>query len=286
MISLDRHPSDIGRFSNAEAHCRPVAQYLVFYAVAPILALLALTSAASAQAQVSIGRISAPKEVSAAAPVTYIAPGENAPATLVLRFAYQDAMLEILEATAATILEQHNKTLDYEIKSGSIAIVIFGGTDSVPSGTLAYLHVRVKPSAATGNVLPILNATTHGANGDADYVDVQVSNGNVRVIDAPEKHSADTEADWTISLEELLRVAQLYNVGEYHCDSMTDDGYETGSGDQSCSPHTGDYNPADWRISFSELLRVIQLYNAPFRMYHADTTTEDGFAPGPFGYAP
>ena len=259
-------------------------QYL--FAIAVFFLLVLADSVVFAQAQISIGRIEAPREVSALVPISYVAPSENPPATLVLRFAYQNTMLEILEIKATTLLDQQNKTLDFELRSDSITAVIFGGVEPIPSGTLAYLQVQVKPAAEINAVLPILNSTTHGADSNAESVAVQVSNGNVKVIDTPEKHSADTEADWTISLEELLRVVQLYNTGEYHCDAATDDGYETGAGDQSCSPHTGDYNPADWYISFSELLRVIQLYNAPFRMYHTDEATEDGYAPGPFGFTP
>ena len=95
-------------------------------------------------------------------------------------------------------------------------------------------------------------------------------------------HSADyNPPDYEISLSELLRVQQLYTQGAYHCDSHGEDGYASGSGDQTCAPHNSDYNPQDWRIGISELLRMIQFYN--LFGYHAASYTEDGFAVGPFG---
>ncbi len=92
-------------------------------------------------------------------------------------------------------------------------------------------------------------------------------------------HSADSNEDWRISLEELLRVVQFYNAGEYHCDPTTDDGYAPGAGARDCTPHDSDYAPNDWRISLSELLRLVQLYNAG--SYRPDNATEDGFRPFP-----
>lgn len=94
-----------------------------------------------------------------------------------------------------------------------------------------------------------------------------------------ECHSADTDRDWHISFEELMRVVQFYNVGEYHCNSEFADGYDAGSGTKDCSPHDSDYTPEDWKISISELLRLIQLYNAGG--YMPDPSSEDGYKPIP-----
>ena len=240
--------------------------------------------AAVAQADIAIGRIEAPVETPALVPVIYTAPDDNSPATLVLKFVYQAAVLDVSSVSAGPVLAQYDKTLDYEVREGTVAIAVFGGIEAVPSGVIAYLHVQVKPDVETGSVLLVLNAASEGADRHVGLVDVMVQNGNVRVIEMPEKHDADTDPDWRISLEELLRVIQFYNAGEYHCDEAGEDGYETGSGVQDCIPHDVDYSPADWRISFSELLRIIQIYNAPFQMYHVNPDSEDGFAPGPFGY--
>jgi len=94
-----------------------------------------------------------------------------------------------------------------------------------------------------------------------------------------EYHSADINKDWSISLDELLRVIQLYNVGEYHCSLEYADGYDAGGGLKDCLPHKSDYAPADWKISLTEMLRLIQLYNAGG--YRPDDATEDGYRPIP-----
>ncbi|MCK5860938.1 MAG: trypsin-like peptidase domain-containing protein [Candidatus Hydrogenedentes bacterium] len=99
---------------------------------------------------------------------------------------------------------------------------------------------------------------------------------NAMVFDG-ECHSADSDEDWHISFNELLRVVQLYNVGEYHCDSESPDGYDTGSGTRECPAHKSDYAPVDWKVDLSELLRLIQLYNAGG--YRPHDSSEDGYRP-------
>jgi len=95
-------------------------------------------------------------------------------------------------------------------------------------------------------------------------------------------HSADQDANYSISLSELLRIIQFYNSGGLHCQPGSEDGYAPGSGgDTSCGAHSSDYTPHDWRISLSELLRLIQFYNS--RGYHACENGEDGFCPGSAG---
>jgi hypothetical protein len=104
-------------------------------------------------------------------------------------------------------------------------------------------------------------------------------------------HSADTNADWRISLVELTRVIELYNnrsgtirTGEYHCEPGTEDGFAPGPGTLT-SCHSADTD-GDGRISLTELTRVIELYNARNGTtrtgdYHGEAGTEDGFSPGP-----
>ena len=91
-------------------------------------------------------------------------------------------------------------------------------------------------------------------------------------------HSADTSGDFAISVGEVLRMVQLYNLNEYSCDADSEDGFAPGTGDQSCAPHDADYAPQDWRIDLSELLRVLQMYN--LGTYSDCGGTEDGFCPG------
>ena len=91
-------------------------------------------------------------------------------------------------------------------------------------------------------------------------------------------HSADTNRDNKIDLSELLRVIQFYNSDGYHCVHGTEDSYDPGSGDRTCTPHDSDYNPQDWHIGLSELLRLIQFYN--LGGYRISADTEDGFLAG------
>ncbi len=106
-------------------------------------------------------------------------------------------------------------------------------------------------------------------------------------------HSADYNRNFFIDLNELLRVIQLYNRGEYCCDADSDDGYkplpEPDDRDQSCAqtciPHNADYDSAsgsnmqNWEIELPELMRIIQFYNT-HAGYHPDAASEDSFAPG------
>jgi hypothetical protein len=94
-------------------------------------------------------------------------------------------------------------------------------------------------------------------------------------------HSADQNADNLIGLSELLRVFQLFNLGEFHCDAAGEDGYTPGAGDRICRPHSSDYSPQDWQISVSELLRTIQYYNSGGYYYCPAEVppTEDGYCP-------
>lgn len=89
-------------------------------------------------------------------------------------------------------------------------------------------------------------------------------------------HNADSDADGKISLTELLRIIQFYNIGGLHVEAGTEDGYGTGPGDTtSRPPHESDYNPPDWHISLEEVLRCIQFYNVG--NYHYCGDSEDTF---------
>ena len=90
------------------------------------------------------------------------------------------------------------------------------------------------------------------------------------------RHTADQDGDGEISLSEILRMIQFYNLEGYHCEAGTEDGYAVGLPEgeipEGCYPHDGDYNPADFQVSLSELLRGIQFY-----CITANPATEDGF---------
>jgi len=83
------------------------------------------------------------------------------------------------------------------------------------------------------------------------------------IIVNPRTHSADTNGNGRIDMEELLRVIQLFQAGQYSIATggASEDGYQPGPGSQDGSAHDADYAPRDWRISVEELMRVIQLYH-------------------------
>lgn len=102
-----------------------------------------------------------------------------------------------------------------------------------------------------------------------------------------EYHSGDMDMDNVVSMPELLRVIQLFNLnmGQYVCDGTTEDGYASGDdpAKRTCMQHSADSDD-DWTFSLGELLRVIQFWS--LGGYHKATPadegfpTKDGFAPG------
>ncbi|MCC6143264.1 MAG: PASTA domain-containing protein [Candidatus Hydrogenedentes bacterium] len=97
-------------------------------------------------------------------------------------------------------------------------------------------------------------------------------------------HTGDTLLNGVISLSELLRVVQFFNLNGYRCSATpSEDGYVAGTtGAQDCGLHDSDTND-DWDISLSELLRFVQFFNLGGYHYCPDASpaTEDGFCPGP-----
>ena len=108
---------------------------------------------------------------------------------------------------------------------------------------------------------------------------VTVLFGGIPTAHAQVTHSADTNGDFEINLSELLRVVQLFNSGEFHCQPGTEDGYAPGPGDRTCDFHDSDFRDHNWRIDLSELLRLIQLYNADYYEVDGSGESEDGFIP-------
>ncbi len=91
------------------------------------------------------------------------------------------------------------------------------------------------------------------------------------------KHAADYDGDEAISISEMLRVVQFFNIGELHCDESTEDGYAPGPGSLMGAPHSSDYINQDWEIGLDELLRLVQMYNVG--AYEPCPVGEDGFCP-------
>ena len=186
--------------------------------------------------------------------------------------------------------------LEERIPSGwSYDSVVSGAVpDSVPAqgatGTLLFewLNVPAFPAGLTFRV-----SVPSGQTGDATFsggvlyqrsggVEQAAAIGGLGTVAERIHHSLDhSPADGFISVSEILRVIQFYNLSGYHCATGTEDGYEPGppgAPDMTCAPHDCDYNPQDWQSGVSEILRVIQFYN--LGGCHVAEDTEDGYAPG------
>lgn len=112
-----------------------------------------------------------------------------------------------------------------------------------------------------------------------DFVSDDFSASQSCTVSGDRFHSADTDQNNAISLQELLRIIQFYNLDGYHCDPAGEDGYATGPGAEDCDPHDIDYNPQDWQVSLSEVLRLVQFFNAAGYSHDPGAGTEDGFVP-------
>jgi len=110
----------------------------------------------------------------------------------------------------------------------------------------------------------IEDATYHSADTDKDGV-VTVSELFHQSIEPP-IHIGDTDADFRMSLAEIIRMIQFYNISTgISCAPNagdTEDGYlPNPTGGRVCTRHTADYAQTEWVVSLSELLRVIQIFS-------------------------
>ncbi len=159
----------------------------------------------------------------------------------------------------------------------------FWKTDGTLVGTSRLTDINPGPEDSV-NFNPLTGAGGSGQMvGDAYYFEGGDSTGDyLWVLDleqGPEAaHSADTNADYALSLSELLRLVQFFNSGGYHVAEENEDGFAPGPGNTDGAPHDSDYDPQDWAISLSEILRAVQFYNAPTGAYCVLEGTEDGFA--------
>ncbi len=180
-------------------------------------------------------------------------------------------------AAGEAAIDAGKDVVSHDIGEGHTRVIVSGlNLNTMADGAVAVCSLAVSPAAPDGRyplgLAGVLLASPSGA-----AVPALVEPGCVRVGEVP--HSADQDGDWRVVLSELLRVIQLYNARAYHCAAGSEDGYNPGTGDQTCLRHASDYGDGgDWRIQISELLRLIQFYNS--RAYHVADGTEDGYAPG------
>lgn len=223
--------------------------------------------------------VSGPAGAQLSVPIVADLNGDN-PDTLLIHLDF-----DTTRATAADLVAgpgAPGKLMDFEPAATGVTILIFGGTPGgIADGAVLANLVLNLDAAAAGQSVALTDAGSEGAALNADPVAVTVASASIDITASSGNHTADVNQNWRISLSELLRVIQFYNLGALFCQAGTEDGYAPGSGDESCDPHDSDYLIQDWSISLSELLRLIQLYNAA-ESYHAELGTEDGFAVGPF----
>ncbi|MBI1317666.1 MAG: hypothetical protein GC168_01800 [Candidatus Hydrogenedens sp.] len=183
---------------------------------------------------------------------------------------------------------------DYYAANATVNLLVFAAPGSEFAGwtgTNAGELVQIQDTnqyvlLMTGNkeVHPVFNALEipegegTALEGEGEGVIAVDGEGGAEGADEPVS-SADINGNYLIELNELLRIIQLFNAGEYFCDSASDDGFSVielvPGASRPCAQHTSDYNPADWSIELTELLRVVQFFN--LGGYTPCAESEDGF---------
>lgn len=164
------------------------------------------------------------------------------------------------------------------------AILVNGGADQIITVTAnkGFMIEEVKIDGVAATIADDTSKTfTHTFTAVA-------ANHTVDVVfeSTGEYHSGDIDMDNVVSMPELLRVIQLFNLnmGQYVCDGTTEDGYASGNdaAKRTCMQHSADSDD-NWEFSLSELLRVIQFWS--LGGYHKATPADEGF-PTTDGFAP
>ncbi|GAB5560226.1 MAG: hypothetical protein SynsKO_18730 [Synoicihabitans sp.] len=134
------------------------------------------------------------------------------------------------------------------------------------------------------------------ASGDDAGFTINLSDAYFTARPPVVRYTVDTDEDGRVSLQELLRVIELYNTragssrtGRYTPAEDTPDGYAPDSSSAAGSPalfarYHGSDSDRDGTVSLGELLRVIEIYNTRAGTtrtgrYRLDATTVDGIAP-------
>ncbi len=171
---------------------------------------------------------------------------------------------------------------------------------------LEWSWTNVPPSPVTFTATLNVPADQSGDKNLTALAIFRVAAGAANVLAEPDPltvarvtfHSADSDGNSRISLLELTRVIELYNTrngttrtGCYVLQAGTEDGFAAdpvragGTTINFATYYAADSNH-DGKISLLELTRVIEIYNyrsgtTRTGQYHAQSGTEDGFAPGP-----
>jgi hypothetical protein len=170
---------------------------------------------------------------------------------------------------------------------------------SLPASPITFTYSLKLPAILStpppGTSVSLQSTAVWQQNGIAGQIPISPDPLILSSVSAPVfiYHSADLDKNYIISLQELLRVIELYSFasgglrsGEYSDGFGSTDGFFASRGRLS-SYHSADSNK-DGKLSLSELLRVIELYNyrangsaSRSGQYRMSAGSEDGFAPGP-----
>jgi hypothetical protein len=170
--------------------------------------------------------------------------------------------------------------------------------NTVPASPFTFTYRLNVPAASAGErrITALATVTQNGATAE-----ILLKPDPLVVGNALERHSADTDGDRRISLNELTRVIELYNTrnnnirtGAYDIDPSleSEDGFVTAPARSNVpfeipegQQHSADWNSGhDGRIDTVELTRVILLYNhregtVRTGAYRVDPAGMDGFNP-------
>lgn len=194
-----------------------------------------------------------------------------------------------------TFVSDSGTTAQTKPAAGATSLLTWSWT-TIPASPVSFSYTVSAPAGQNG-VQPISSLVNLTLVGPALKVLAQPD--PLLVLVGSGRHSADSDASGRISLQELTRVIELYNVrngttrtgAHAVATGPTEDGFATDSARSNSATvtltryHSADTN-RDGKISLTELTRVIELYNTRSGTsrtgeYHAQAGTEDGFAPGP-----
>ena len=201
-----------------------------------------------------------------------------APTSLVIPLNFDTSLMTVVAIVAGA--DDTGALIDYAPNASGATVVAYHPTDKLPAGHLATLYVEVASEVPAGTGITIADGGVSASNAAADPLVVTLAATSITIAALHNRHRADTDGNGRINLSEVLRVVQLYSLGEFRCDVTQEDGIAPGSAPRDCMPHNLDYAPQNWRFSLSELLRAIQFFNAFKGTYHPSPGTEDGFTSG------
>jgi subtilisin family serine protease len=166
---------------------------------------------------------------------------------------------------------------------------------TLPASPVTFTYTLNVPARTTGDITVQAFAILRSGG---DLLQILAKPDPLVIAQAPDRHSADTNADGKLSLLELTRVIALYNTrngtvrtGCYSVQEGSEDGFAPEptralAGTLTLTRYHSADTDKDGKVSLVELTRVIELYNTRAGttrtgQYHVQAGTEDGFAPGP-----